>query len=92
MHHCKKEKKKIGYTTVPQKSLKKSRKHLSILSACYLTQALFEISISGQLILWFSVIYYLRVFGVHHAIEAVGFYNGPSSPRIDLCGMPDVNS
>ena len=80
MHHCKKEKKKIGYTTVPQKSFKKSRKHLSILSAkkrLNITQALFEISISGQLILWFSVIYYLRVFGVHHAIEAVGFCNGP---------------
>ena len=102
MHHCKKEKKKkIRYTTVPQKRKKTTvaTKHIICEKCLNITQALFEIVLVVSLSSGFSVKYYLGVFGVHHAIEdsltassGAKYGMNKRDPRTDPCGMPDVNS
>ena len=56
--------------------LRTAAKHIICEKCVNITQILFEISNSGLSIFWIHCYINLEFIGVHHAIEAVGFYNG----------------
>lgn len=69
MHHCKEEKKKKLVTPQFHKKVKKktteATKHIICEKSLNITQALFEISISGQLIFW--IFCYIRLESLRRA-------------------------
>ena len=58
--------------------LRIATKHIICGKCLNITQVLFEccLSNSGLAIFWIYSYVNLGVIGVHHAIEAIGFYNG----------------